>query len=128
MRFSKDLVVGEAGVDKKIAVLVRGEEFEPDFGRMLFNIPCDGRTRAAIDFPNEEKPAAGFEDPKSFAEIIRQFRPPETSFDGGDEIEHIIREGKLGDRAETDIHAILLDPVRVGYLLAATLSSESSTP
>lgn len=126
--YGGDLDVGVAGVGEELVMLVDREELHAGSLGVFLGESGDRGVPPFVDFRDDDELAAGLEDAEDFAHVRGQAGPPEMSLDSGDEMNMASGKGNWETEAwRTSTRPFSMHRALV-RLVAATLSSEKSTP
>jgi hypothetical protein len=113
--FLNHLNITVTGVREEFAMFVDAEEPHAGSRDVFFGELGSGGVRPFVDFGDDDELAAGLEDSKDFAHVSGQVGSPEVGFDGGDEIERVVRKRELRDRAGANFDSPEFYPACAGY-------------
>jgi hypothetical protein len=119
---SDDLNIGIAGAGEELVMLVNTEEFHSRLWGVFFAEPGHSCIRTFICFGDDDK--RGLRTRKTSRMSGQQVGPPEVGFYGRHQIEGVLRERQVRDRAFANLDAGLLDPFSVRSAATAMLSLE----
>src|SRR5438477_12594383 len=96
-------------------MLLNGNQLQTHFWKVLLNHSCIPSCRASIYLCNDEKCAAGLQYSCNAANIGRQIRPPEVSFNSSNQVKRGFSKRQIRNGNLANFYAVRIDQVLVYF-------------